>query len=76
MYENSYLKVRKFVEDVVDICKYELATIVYSVLVHMYIESLYNGHLMKLAMGTRKDQISGNDLADTFTNTRPPTCKN
>lgn len=88
VYENSYLELRKFVEESLDIYRYELSMILYPVLVHMYIELLYNGHedqaaqlmakfgpeqeyyyqddLKKLAMVTRKDQISGNDLTETF----------
>lgn len=88
VYQNSYLELRKFVEESLDIYKYELAMILYPVLVHMYIELLYNGHedqaadlmakfgpeqeyyyqddLKKLAMVTKKDQISGNDLTEAF----------
>ena len=88
LYEISYLELRKFVEDSLDIYKYELGLILYPVLVHMYIELVYNGHeeqakkllskfgpeqeyyyqdeLARLAMVSRRDQMSGNDLTDTF----------
>ncbi|EDS41798.1 transcription initiation factor TFIID subunit 5 [Culex quinquefasciatus] len=88
IYENSYMDLRRFVEESLDIYRHELGLILYPVVVHMYIELVYNGHeeqakkfiskfgpeqeyyyqdeLAKLAMITKKDQMSGNDLTDTF----------
>ncbi|EAT41277.1 AAEL007067-PA [Aedes aegypti] len=88
IYENSYMELRRFVEESLDIYRHELALILYPVLVHMYIELVYNSHeeqakkliskfgpeqeyyyqdeLTKLAMVTKRDQMSGNDLTDTF----------
>lgn len=88
IYENSYMELRRFVDEALDIYKHELALILYPVLVHMYIELVYNNHeeqakkliskfgpeqeyyyqdeLTKLAMVTKRDQMSGNDLTDTF----------
>lgn len=88
IYENSYMDLRRFVEESLDIYRHELGLILYPVVVHMYIELVYNGHeeqakkfiskfgpeqeyyyqdeLSKLAMVTKRDQMSGNDLTDTF----------
>ncbi|XP_025832724.1 transcription initiation factor TFIID subunit 5 [Agrilus planipennis] len=46
-YEESYLELKKFVEVSLDIYKHELSTILYPVLVHMYLELVYNGHTEK-----------------------------
>ncbi|KAK9888865.1 hypothetical protein WA026_001085 [Henosepilachna vigintioctopunctata] len=87
-YANSYRELKFFVEDSLDIYKHELGMILYPVLVHMYLELVYNGHsekavalmnsfgpeqdtyyqedLKKLAMVTKREHMSGNELADTF----------
>lgn len=87
-YENCYLELRKFVDESLDIYKYELSMILYPVFVHMYIELVYNSHeeqaidlmnkfgpeqeyyyqddLKRLSMVTKREQMSGNDLTDTF----------
>ncbi|KAJ8961724.1 hypothetical protein NQ318_021324 [Aromia moschata] len=87
-YEASYTELKNFVESSLDIYKHELGTILYPVLVHMYLELVYNGHtekaislmkqfgpeqdpyyrddLKKLAMVTKRDQMKGNELSDTF----------
>lgn len=44
IYENSYLELRRFVEESLDIYKHELGLILYPVFVHMYLELVYNGH--------------------------------
>lgn len=46
-YEDSYLELKRFVEGSLDIYKHELGTILYPVLVHMYLELVYNGHTEK-----------------------------
>ncbi|XP_055703167.1 transcription initiation factor TFIID subunit 5 [Phlebotomus papatasi] len=88
IYETSFLALRNFVAESLDIYKHELAMILYPVLVHMYLELVYNNHeeqakrlmekfgpeqeyyyqedLRRLAMVTKRDQMSGNDLTDTF----------
>lgn len=87
-YANSYMELKRFVEGSLDIYKHELGMILYPVLVHMYLELVYNGHtekamslmrtfgpeqdsyyqddLKKLAMVTKKEHMSGNELTDTF----------
>ncbi|XP_014204120.1 transcription initiation factor TFIID subunit 5 [Copidosoma floridanum] len=44
LYEKSYGELKKFVESSLDIYKHELGTILYPVLVHMYLELVYNNH--------------------------------
>ncbi|XP_058809234.1 transcription initiation factor TFIID subunit 5-like [Phymastichus coffea] len=44
LYEKSYSDLKKFVESSLDIYKHELGTILYPVLVHMYLELVYNNH--------------------------------
>ncbi|XP_011500143.1 PREDICTED: transcription initiation factor TFIID subunit 5 [Ceratosolen solmsi marchali] len=44
LYEKSYGELKKFVEGSLDIYKHELGTILYPVLVHMYLELIYNNH--------------------------------
>lgn len=46
-YEESYTELKRFVEGSLDIYKHELGTILYPVLVHMYLELVYNGHTEK-----------------------------
>ncbi|CAH0557206.1 unnamed protein product [Brassicogethes aeneus] len=46
-YEASYIELKRFVESSLDIYKHELGTILYPVLVHMYLELVYNGHTEK-----------------------------
>ncbi|KAK5645647.1 hypothetical protein RI129_004111 [Pyrocoelia pectoralis] len=87
-YEASYVELKHFVENSLDIYKHELGMILYPVLVHMYLELVYNGHtekainlmqkfgpdqdlyyqedLRKLALVTKRDHMSGNELTDTF----------
>ncbi|KAK3924319.1 Transcription initiation factor TFIID subunit 5 [Frankliniella fusca] len=43
-YEEAYTDLKKFVEGALDIYKYELGMILYPVLVHMYLELLFNNH--------------------------------
>ncbi|XP_023011595.1 TATA-box binding protein associated factor 5 [Leptinotarsa decemlineata] len=52
-YEVSYTELKRFVEGSLDIYKHELGTILYPVLVHMYLELVYNGHTEK-AIGLMK----------------------
>lgn len=88
IYEAAFLELRNFVNEALDIYKHELALILYPVLVHMYLELVYNDHeqqakkimdkfgpeqeyyyqddLTRLAMVTKKEQMTGNELADTF----------
>lgn len=88
IYEAAYLELRKFVGEALDIYKHELALILYPVLIHMYLELVYNDHgqqakkmmdkfgpeqeyyyqddLKRLAMLTKKEQMTGNELTDTF----------
>lgn len=88
IYEASFLELRNFVHEALDIYKHELALILYPVLVHMYLELVYNDHegqakkimdkfgpeqeyyyqddLTRLAMVQKKEQMTGNELADTF----------
>lgn len=46
-YEESYAELKRFVECSLDIYKHELGMILYPVLVHMYLELVYNGHTEK-----------------------------
>jgi transcription initiation factor TFIID subunit 5 len=46
-YEDSYMELKRFVENSLDIYKHELGMILYPVLVHMYLELVYNGHTEK-----------------------------
>lgn len=46
-YEASYVELKHFVENALDIYKHELGMILYPVLVHMYLELVYNGHTEK-----------------------------
>lgn len=46
-YEECYIELKRFVEGSLDIYKHELGTILYPVLVHMYLELVYNGHTTK-----------------------------
>ncbi|EFA04573.1 cannonball [Tribolium castaneum] len=46
-YEDSYMELKRFVEGSLDIYKHELGMILYPVLVHMYLELVYNGHTEK-----------------------------
>ncbi|KAB0795862.1 hypothetical protein PPYR_09695 [Photinus pyralis] len=46
-YEASYVELKHFVENSLDIYKHELGMILYPVLVHMYLELVYNGHTEK-----------------------------
>ncbi|XP_076756911.1 TATA-box binding protein associated factor 5 isoform X2 [Xylocopa sonorina] len=88
LYEKAYSELKKFVEGSLDIYKHELGTILYPVLVHMYLELVYNNHseeakqllekfggnlegyyqndLKRLSNVTKRDQMSGNELTDTF----------
>ncbi|CAG9772014.1 unnamed protein product [Ceutorhynchus assimilis] len=43
-YVLSYMELKRFVENSLDIYKHELGMILYPVLVHMYLELVYNGH--------------------------------
>ncbi|XP_017784625.1 PREDICTED: transcription initiation factor TFIID subunit 5 [Nicrophorus vespilloides] len=87
-YEDCYMELKRFIESSLDIYKHELGMILYPVLVHMYLELVYNGHtekainlmkrygpeqdcyyqddLKKLALVTKRDHMSGNELTDTF----------
>lgn len=88
LYEKTYSELKKFVENNLDIYKHELGTILYPVLVHMYLELIYNNHseeaiqllekfggsldeyyqsdLKKLSNITKREQMAGNQFADTF----------
>ncbi|XP_076169076.1 transcription initiation factor TFIID subunit 5-like isoform X2 [Ptiloglossa arizonensis] len=88
LYEKAYSELKKFVESSLDIYKHELGTILYPVLVHMYLELVYNNHsdeakqllekfggnleeyyqndLKRLSNVTRREQMAGNELTDTF----------
>nr|ATI09805.1 TATA-box binding protein [Lysiphlebia japonica] len=88
LYEKSYSELKKFVESALDIYKHELGTILYPVLVHMYLELVYNDHseeaqqlmkkhsvnldeyyqtdLKRLSNVTKREQMAGNELTDTF----------
>ncbi|KAI5704880.1 hypothetical protein M8J75_009671 [Diaphorina citri] len=44
LYEDAYQDLKKFIENSLDVYKYELGLVLYPVLVHMYIELVYNGH--------------------------------
>ncbi|KAK0175489.1 hypothetical protein PV327_009236 [Microctonus hyperodae] len=44
LYDKAYSELTKFVESSLDIYKHELGTILYPVLVHMYLELVYNNH--------------------------------
>lgn len=66
-YEDSYLELKRFVEGSLDIYKHELGTILYPVLVHMYLELVYNGHTEKAIMlmkrfGPEQDVYYQSDL--------------
>lgn len=66
-YEASYMELKNFVEGSLDIYKHELGTILYPVLVHMYLELVYNGHTVKAIsfmerFGTEQDIYYHNDL--------------
>ncbi|XP_066156213.1 transcription initiation factor TFIID subunit 5 [Euwallacea fornicatus] len=66
-YESSYIELKRFVESSLDIYKHELGMILYPVLVHMYLELVYNGHsdqavsLMK-KFGPEQDVYYQDDL--------------
>ena len=47
IYEECYLDLKRFVENSLDIYKHELGMILYPLLVHMYLELVYNGHTVK-----------------------------
>ncbi|XP_034951063.1 transcription initiation factor TFIID subunit 5 isoform X2 [Chelonus insularis] len=88
LYEKAYSELKKFVESSLDIYKHELGTILYPVLVHMYLELVYNNHseqakqlmekfsgnledyyqndLKRLSHMTKREQMAGNELTDTF----------
>ncbi|XP_066585283.1 transcription initiation factor TFIID subunit 5-like [Prorops nasuta] len=88
LYEKAYSELKKFVEGSLDIYKHELGTILYPVLVHMYLELVYNNHseeakqltekfgstleeyyqndLKRLLNVTKREQMAGNELTDTF----------
>lgn len=53
-YEASYVELKRFVEGSLDIYKHELGTILFPVLVHMYLELVYNGHTEKAIMLMQK----------------------
>lgn len=44
IYEAAFCELRNFVTEALDIYKHELALILYPVLVHMYLELIYNDH--------------------------------
>ncbi|KAL1458121.1 hypothetical protein WDU94_008292 [Cyamophila willieti] len=44
LYDDAYQDLKKFIENSLDVYKYELGLVLYPVLVHMYIELVYNGH--------------------------------
>lgn len=46
-YEECYIELKRFVGGSLDIYKHELGTILYPILVHMYLELVYNGHTEK-----------------------------
>ncbi|XP_043271276.1 transcription initiation factor TFIID subunit 5 [Venturia canescens] len=58
LYEKAYSELKKFVESSLDIYKHELGTILYPVLVHMYLELVYNNHSKEAAQLVEK--FSGN----------------
>ncbi|XP_076223518.1 TATA-box binding protein associated factor 5 isoform X3 [Nomia melanderi] len=88
LYEKAYSELKKFVEGSLDIYKHELGTILYPVLVHMYLELVYNNHseeakqllekfcgnleeyyqndMKRLSNVTKREQMAGNELTDTF----------
>ncbi|XP_051169756.1 transcription initiation factor TFIID subunit 5 [Leptopilina boulardi] len=88
LYEKSYSELKQFVEGSLDIYKHELGTILYPVLVNMYLELVYNNHsiqakeilekysenledyyqadLKRLSNVTKREQMDGNELIDTF----------
>ncbi|CAB0033987.1 unnamed protein product [Trichogramma brassicae] len=43
-YDKAYTELQKFVESSLDIYKHEMGTILYPVLVHMYLEMVYQNH--------------------------------
>lgn len=53
-YEASYIELKYFVENSLDIYKHELGMILYPVLVHMYLELVYNGHTDKAILLMQK----------------------
>lgn len=66
-YENSYTELKRFVEGSLDIYKHELGTILFPVLVHMYLELVYNGHTEKAIslmkkFGPEQDSYYQDDL--------------
>ncbi|XP_041374129.1 transcription initiation factor TFIID subunit 5-like [Gigantopelta aegis] len=44
LYEDFYTDIKGFIDSCLDVHKVELATILYPVFVHMYLELVYNGH--------------------------------
>ncbi|KAL4217145.1 Transcription initiation factor TFIID subunit 5 [Mactra antiquata] len=44
LYDDHYINFKIFIESCLDVHKVELATILYPVFVHMYLELVYNGH--------------------------------
>ncbi|KAG5862261.1 hypothetical protein JTB14_016743 [Gonioctena quinquepunctata] len=66
-YEISYTELKRFVEGSLDIYKHELGTILFPVLVHMYLELVYNGHREKAidfmkTFGPEQDSYYQEDL--------------
>ncbi|KAF5303075.1 hypothetical protein FQR65_LT08404 [Abscondita terminalis] len=66
-YETSYVDLKHFVEGSLDIYKHELGMILYPVLVHMYLELVYNGHTEKAIQlmknfGPEQDMYYQDDL--------------
>ncbi|KAL1494284.1 hypothetical protein ABEB36_009907 [Hypothenemus hampei] len=66
-YEGSYIELKQFVENSLDIYKHELGMILYPVLVHMYLELVYNGHTDKAIslmekFGPEQDSYYQDDL--------------
>lgn len=67
LYEEAYMELKKFVEGSLDIYKHELGMILYPVLVHMYLELVYNGHSEKAValmqkFGAEQDPYYQDDL--------------
>lgn len=67
VYESAYIELRKFVEGSLDIYKHELGMILYPVLVHMYLELVYNGHSSKAIalmqkFGPEQDEYYQDDI--------------
>ncbi|KAF5281542.1 hypothetical protein FQA39_LY05077 [Lamprigera yunnana] len=66
-YSASYMELKQFVENSLDIYKHELGMILYPVLVHMYLELVYNGHTEKAIelmqkFGPEQDMYYQDDL--------------